>query len=188
MKLLVFVVALLQLGNTAGFTSRAVSSFNLRSQNIKTPTFSTLDSVNTSSGDDSSVGVTSQEDKKKEKRRQIREEGGIFAFNTKYGALNPFAIYYGLVAIFLGIPWFFALMFCKLFYFVTRGKIDTQVNIIAVLMEWQWSPDVEFSFFRLSKRRMPVFISHVWGVVLMRLTGCYPKRVNREILKEYFKR
>jgi hypothetical protein len=30
----------------------------------------------------------------KQQRRiaQIRKEGGIFAFNTKFGALNPFAI------------------------------------------------------------------------------------------------
>lgn len=163
MKFLFYAIALLQLGNSAAFTSRSISALSPRVLATTTstkPTFSSLEIATTASGDDSVE--LSAEQKKAERRKKIREEGGLFAFNTKYGALNPFAIYYGLVAIFLGIPWLFALTFCQLFYFVTRGKIDKQ-------------------------RRMPVFISHVWGTALMRLTGCYPKMVNRHILKEFYK-
>lgn len=105
----------------------------------------------------------SSADQKKEAHRQlIRQEGGRFAFDTKYGALNPFAIYYGLTAILLGIPWFAALTVYQLFAWVTRGKIDKQ-------------------------RKIPVLISHVWGTTLLRLTRCYPKMENLGILKKFFK-
>ena len=41
--------------------------------------------------------------KQQKRLAQIRAEGGSLAFNTKYGALNPYAIYYGLVSIRLGL-------------------------------------------------------------------------------------
>jgi hypothetical protein len=65
---------------------------------------------------------------KETRRKQIREEGGPFAFNTKYGALNPFAIYYGLTAIVLGLPWFAALTCCQLLYTITGGRVDKNVS------------------------------------------------------------
>ena len=68
------------------------------------------------------------------------KEGGPLTFNTKYGALNPFAIYYGLVSIGLGLIWFVLLTLSQLFYKLTGGRFDT-------------------------KRRLPVFFSHCWGYV-----------------------
>jgi len=106
--------------------------------------------------------LSTKEQKKKERKELIRKEGGRFAFDTKYGALNPYAIYYGLTAILLGIPWFFALTFCQLFYFVTGNRFD-------------------------KLRRMPIFISHLWGVSLMRLTRNWPKMINLDILQNFYK-
>ena len=125
-----FAVALVPLGCVAAFSCRAVPTIRPRKAagKVRGPTFSFLEVATTPTGEDS-VDVTSAADKLIKLKRLIREEGGRFAFNTKYGALNPFAIYYGLVAIFLGIPWFFALTFCQLFYFVTRNKVDRQVRI-----------------------------------------------------------
>ena len=100
---------------------------------------------------------------KQQKRiQQIKKEGGPLAFNTKYGALNPFAIYYGLVSIGLGLIWFVALTCTQLFYKLTGGKID-------------------------KKRRIPVFCSHVWGTLLMAFTGCFPKIENGNIIKDFHK-
>jgi len=101
------------------------------------------------------------EQRKQEQWKKIRKEGGLFAFNTKYGALNPFAIYYGLVAIFFGIPWFFALTACQLFYLVTRNKIDTD-------------------------RRLPTHINQLWGNCVMLFTNSYPTIENQEILKRFY--
>ena len=101
---------------------------------------------------------------KQEKRiRQIKSEGGPLAFNTKYGALNPFAIYYGLTAIGLGLVWFMALTIMQLVYKVTGDRID-------------------------KRRRIPVFLSHVWGTLLMALTGCFPKIENGDIIRDFHKR
>lgn len=65
--------------------------------------------------------------KKKKTLKDFREEGGILSFNTPVGALNPFGIYYGLVSIFLGIPWFFALKTCQFMYWITGGRFDKKV-------------------------------------------------------------
>ncbi|CAB9530844.1 sn-glycerol-3-phosphate acyltransferase 1, chloroplastic [Seminavis robusta] len=164
---IVSLVALLQLSAVAvnGFTSSPAASsalFGSRRKAASPLTSSSTLAISTTAGDESDI-ISKAEQKKLARKELVKQEGGRFAFDTKYGALNPFAIYYGLVSISLGIPWFFALMFCKFLYFVTRGKIDKQ-------------------------RRLPVFLSHVWGTTLMRLTGCYPKMINREILKDYFKK
>ena len=92
----------------------------------------------------------------------IRKEGGLFAFNTKYGALNLYSIYYGAVAILLGIPWFIALTLYQLFAKITNDKFDKQ-------------------------RKIPNFISQTWGVLLLRLTRSYPEIVNGDILKKFYK-
>jgi hypothetical protein len=110
----------------------------------------------------STADLSPAEQKKKERRERIRKEGGRFAFDTKYGALNPYAIYYGLVSIFLGIPWYLALTTYQFFQFVTRGRFDKQ-------------------------RIIPVFISQVWGTWLMHLTRCFPKIENRDILSNFYK-
>jgi hypothetical protein len=59
--------------------------------------------------------------------QKLREEGGLFAFKTKYGALNPFGIYYGLTSIFLGIFWYIALTCMQFVYWITGGRFDKQV-------------------------------------------------------------
>ncbi len=101
--------------------------------------------------------------KQQKRLKQIREEGGIFAFNTKYGALNPFGIYYGLTSIALGLVWFAGLTASQLLYKVTGDKLD-------------------------KKRRIPVFLSHVWGTLLMLFTACFPKIENGKIIKDFHKR
>jgi hypothetical protein len=87
----------------------------------------------------------------------------VLAFDTKFGALNPFAIYYGLVSIGLGLVWFAALTICDILYRITGGKLDRN-------------------------RRIPVFLSHVWGTLLMLFTGCFPKVVNGDIVRDFHKR
>jgi hypothetical protein len=62
--------------------------------------------------------------------QKARTEGGRFSFNTKYGALNPYAIYYGLTSIFLGLFWYVALTGIHFLYFITRGRIDKRVSRI----------------------------------------------------------
>jgi hypothetical protein len=89
-------------------------------------------SAASSAGDANSgnAELSAAEKKKQERKIKVREEGGVFAFDTKYGALNPFAIYYGLVAIFLGIPWVATLNLYRLFQSVTGGRFDKQVRKI----------------------------------------------------------
>ena len=88
-------------------------------------------SAATSSSADASE-VVEQKKLKREKQREqmklLREQGGPFTFNTPVGALNPFAIYYGLLSIFLGIPWFISLKLTQLLYFLTRGRFDKKVS------------------------------------------------------------
>jgi len=96
------------------------------------------------------------------RRQLVRQQGGIFAFTTKYGALNPFAIYYGLVAIGLGIPWYISLKLYAFFQILTRGRFDKH-------------------------RRVPTFLNHVWGVTLMRLTRSFPKVENMDTLRDFYK-
>lgn len=111
--------------------------------------------------DSNSVTRSAKDLKKQQLKELIRKEGGRFAFNTKYGALNPFAIYYGIVAILLGIPWFFALLGCQLFYFITGNRLDKQ-------------------------RRIPITITQAWGVTLMRLTRMWPKMENMDVLRNFY--
>ena len=117
--------------------------------------------------DESTSDPNDGTDRKSRKRQQrkelIRSEGGALAFDTKYGALNPYAIYYGLTSIALGLVWSVALTMAQLFYFVTRGKLDT-------------------------RRRLPVFLSHIWGTCLLRLTRNYPVIENREVLLDFYKK
>lgn len=73
------------------------------------------------------TSITEQFNKGKKSWRQLRKEGGFLTFNTPIGALNPFAVYYGLISLLLGIPWFVSLKLCQLLYWVTRGKLDQKV-------------------------------------------------------------
>ena len=152
---------LLQLSAVQGFTSPASTSALFRRQQ-STPSFSKPLAVATStSGNEAEVATKAQ--KKLDRKQLVKQEGGRFAFDTKYGALNPFAIYYGLVSIGLGLIWFMALSACQLMYKLTGNRVDR-------------------------KRRIPVFLSHVWGTLLMTFTGCFPKVENGDIVKNFHKR
>lgn len=109
-----------------------------------------------------SASLSPQDVKRLERQALIRKEGGKFAFDTKFGALNPYAIYYGLTSILLGLPWFAALTMCQFFYFVTRNRIDKQ-------------------------RRMAGFVTQMWGVALMALTRARPPVENAHILQDFYK-
>lgn len=67
--------------------------------------------------------------KKKKTYQELRAEGGFGTFNTPIGALNPFAIYYGLTSIFLGIPWFISCKMCQLLYWITGNRFDPKVRL-----------------------------------------------------------
>lgn len=85
-----------------------------------------------------SVQLTAAEQKKKKRQEDIRKEGGLFAFNTKYGALNPYGIFYGLTAISLGLVWFVALASCQLFYFITGNRFDRLVSAYCMQIKIAW--------------------------------------------------
>ena len=133
--------------------TRHTSSLHLSAEAVANP-----------NNDDSSTSTTATKLTKQQKRmQQIRKEGGIFAINTKLGAINPFAIYYGLVSIALGLVWFVALTSSQLFYKLTGGRFD-------------------------KKRRLPVFFSHVWGTLLMLFTASFPKVENWDVIRDFHKR
>lgn len=96
------------------------------------------------------------------KTSRIRREGGPLSFATKYGALNPYAIYYGLLAIFLGIPWFIALKAYALLRFLTRNKFD-------------------------KLQRIPTTFNHLWGVCVLVMTRSFPRIENLDILRNFYK-
>jgi hypothetical protein len=86
-------------------------------------------SATASPGGDEAAQASPDQANKEATQKQVKEEGGPFAFNTKYGALNPFAIYYGLTSILLGLPWLAALTFCQLLYTITGGRVDKHVSL-----------------------------------------------------------
>jgi hypothetical protein len=87
---------------------------------------------------------------------------GLFEFKTKAGWINPFSLYYGFVAILLGLPWFVGLTIAQLIYTITRDKFD-------------------------QKRRIPIFLSHCWGVALLHLTRSIPDIEGQDILNKFYK-
>ena len=66
--------------------------------------------------------------KKKKTYKELRAEGGPLTFNTPIGALNPFAIYYFVTSVVLGIPWFLSCKLCQFMYWITRNKFDPKVR------------------------------------------------------------
>ena len=160
MRLLVPLAIAVQLCGVDAFVPSLVAG---RNSIRPTATSAALaSSAATVTPEDSGISVTPAEKRKQERKALVRKEGGLFAFDTKYGALNPFAIYYGIVAIILGIPWYIALTFCQLLYKITGNRFDRQ-------------------------RRIPIFITHIWGTLLMRLTRCYPKIENLKTLRDFYK-
>ncbi|KAL7573066.1 hypothetical protein ACA910_018753 [Epithemia clementina (nom. ined.)] len=115
-------------------------------------------------------GATPKQEKEfKDKQKQqleatnFRAQAGPLSFKAKYGVLNPYGIWYGFVAIFLGIPWFAALTLYQCFTILTRGKFDKQ-------------------------RFVPNLFNQIWGTILMRLTRSYPKVEGLDILKEFYEK
>ncbi|GMH84413.1 hypothetical protein TrVE_jg5152 [Triparma verrucosa] len=72
----------------------------------------------------------------------------------KVGIVNLYGFYYGMTSILLGLVWTIANFFTWLSYKLCE-------NVLRIK-----------SFDK--GRRIAVFLSHVWGVWLMRLTRCYP--------------
>lgn len=116
--------------------------------------------------DGGSSSVVSDEEtaltKKQKRKEQIKSDGGFFAFDTKYGALNPYGILYGLTSIFLGIVWWVALTVCDIMHKITGGRVDR-------------------------RRRVPITCSHIWGTLLLLLTGNMPKIENGDVIKNFHK-
>lgn len=81
---------------------------------------------------------------------------------TKYGILNPFGVYYIVILVLIGLPWFVSLSVCQLLYKITGDKFDTA-------------------------RRIPMLFSQCWGEVSMILTGTQPKVEGRDILTKFYK-
>jgi len=138
------------------------SKNNIRSKIL----FTTASTVSEGVESNSSLGVVDSKDidrvLARNRRSQLREEGGRFAFNTPYGALNPYAIFYGITAIFLGFFWYAAIQLCKLSYWLSGGRFD-------------------------KKRHVAVFVNQCWGRALMKLTFSDPKFENLDILKNFYK-
>lgn len=101
--------------------------------------------------------------KKLQLKSQIRKEGGLFAFNTKFGALNPYAVWYGVTSIALGLFWFVALIGCELLYKVTNGRVD-------------------------KLKRLPAFFSQIWGESLLKVALVTPEMVGKDKLKTFYER
>ena len=76
----------------------------------------------------SSVDGESPTPTKKKTLKDLRAEGGKLTFNTPIGALNPFAIYYGVMSILLGLPWFLSTKMWQFMAFLTRGRFDIKVG------------------------------------------------------------
>ena len=131
-------------------------SSTIDNENDDTTTRTTT--TNVGIGGDTKIQLTKQQ----QKLEYIRSEGGRFSFNTKYGALNPFAIYYGLTSILLGLPWFVALTCYQLIQFVTFRRFD-----------------------RL--RRIPVHLNQLWGESLLVFTRCFPEMIHRDRLLKFYK-
>jgi hypothetical protein len=84
--------------------------------------------VNEEETQNNTVTSSTTTDKQKKTYQELRAEGGPLTFNTPFGALNPFAIYYGVNSILLGIPWFFSCKLCQLLYFLTGNRFDKKVR------------------------------------------------------------
>ena len=85
--------------------------------------------ASSSSAQDQPASTDDKQAKKKDELQKLRAHGGPLTFNTPIGALNPFAIYYGLMSLFLGIPWFIALKSCQFLYWITGGRFDQKVRL-----------------------------------------------------------
>ena len=72
--------------------------------------------------------------KKKKTLKELRAEGGIFTINTPIGALNPYALYYFLVSVGLGLPWIVACKTWQLLHWISRGRFDPKVRTAKIVI------------------------------------------------------
>lgn len=116
--------------STSSSLPNASPSLTLTTKRSPATTSALFVAITASSGENTDVDkvVDEKELKKKEDWKRIRKEGGFLTFNTPIGALNPFAIYYGLTSILLGIPWFISLKIYQLLQFITRERFDKKVS------------------------------------------------------------
>mmetsp|Transcript_16553 Transcript_16553/g.37062 ORF Transcript_16553/g.37062 Transcript_16553/m.37062 type:complete len:376 (-) Transcript_16553:1331-2458(-) len=135
---------------------------NAAAASASTPSTPTSDAVSPSAAEVASSDDDTPMTKQQQRMKQIREEGGPLAFNTKYGALNPYGIYYGIVSVGLGLVWLALLTMSSVFYKITGNRFD-------------------------KRRRFPIFAGHLWGYALLALTGNFPKIENKEIIDEFHK-
>ena len=91
-----------------------------------TPSASTPSADDTSAGT-KNVAAAAANNNKKKTLQDLRAEGGPFTFNTPIGALNPFALYYGITSVVLGIPWFIGCQICRFLSWITGGRFDPKV-------------------------------------------------------------
>lgn len=80
--------------------------------------------------------------------------------------LNWYGMMYGSLAIFLGIFWYIGMVLCDLMYKVMPP----------------WGNKTKERWFD-PNRRLPITISHLWGMTVMAITGCLPIIKGRENLK-----
>lgn len=86
--------------------------------------------------------------------------GPEVTFGSSGLKLNIFGFYYGFMAISLGFIWYAALTLCQI-----QRKLFPNID---------------------KNRRVPNFVSHLWGAVLMHITRCMPKVEGRENLEELY--
>ena len=101
----------------------------------KSPLFTknlTLQRAATSSTVPESSPTTAETPVKKKRAsiQELREQGGIFSFDTPIGALNLYATAYALVAIGLGFVWYAATMMWKLIHFLSGKRFDKMVRFL----------------------------------------------------------
>lgn len=162
MKLLSLLVVIATITTTAGFNHVANTVGKTMTTNRHLSTVFSKSKMNENRPSNIIAHASSSTVSALSEQPDNSSKGGIFSFKTKYGMLNPFAIYYGVTSILLGLPWFVALTSCQLFYAVTREKIDKM-------------------------RYLPTLFSRIWGILLLRLTYSYPVVVNRDRMHEFFK-
>jgi len=152
--------------NTLGLTSSSYTSHSTILS--KSPLFNhlTLQRAAPSSTVPDSTPTTSETPAPVKKKRasiqELRQLGGISTFDTPIGALNLYGIFYGVVAIGLGLVWYVATMTWKLIHFLSGKRFDKMAL-------------------------GPILLGQTWGRTLMKLTLADPKIENHEILKNFYK-
>mmetsp|Transcript_60557 Transcript_60557/g.148573 ORF Transcript_60557/g.148573 Transcript_60557/m.148573 type:complete len:237 (-) Transcript_60557:878-1588(-) len=92
-----------------------------------TPSASTTSPPAEETTKETPVGPGAKNVAKKKTLQDLRAEGGPFTFDTPIGALNPFALYYGITSVVLGIPWFIGCQICRFLTWITGGRFDPKV-------------------------------------------------------------